>query len=204
MKKGWFITFEGVDKAGKSTQIDLFTKTLRERGIPFLFTREPGGTPVSERIRQLLLDPESRMHPLCEALLYAASRGELVHTVLLPALAEGMNVVCDRYVDSSVAYQGFGRELGMGTVTDINRFATGGLMPDLTFFLSLPPKEAEKRSTGPKDRIESAAVDFHERVYNGYLTLARTFAERIAVIDASASIQAVHAAIVAAFDARIR
>ena len=147
----WFITFEGTDKAGKSTQIALFETYLRQRGIAYLFTREPGGCPVSERIREVILDPENQMHPLCEALLYAAARSELVHSVLLPQLQKGVNIVCDRYVDSSIAYQGFGREMGMDVIAGINAYATESLMPDLTFFLAMDPERARQRTggTGP-------------------------------------------------------
>lgn len=198
----WFITFEGTDKAGKSTQIALFETYLRQRGIAYLFTREPGGCPVSERIREVILDPENQMHPLCEALLYAAARSELVHSVLLPQLQKGVNIVCDRYVDSSIAYQGFGREMGMDVIAGINAYATENLMPDLTFFLAMDPERAMQRAQGEQDRMEQAGRDFRQRVYQGYCTLAQREPARFCVIDAAQSIQAVHAQIVRAFEAR--
>lgn len=198
----WFITFEGTDKAGKSTQIALFETYLRQRGIAYLFTREPGGCPVSERIREVILDPENQMHPLCEALLYAAARSELVHSVLLPQLQKGVNIVCDRYVDSSIAYQGFGRQMGMDVIAGINAYATESLMPDLTFFLAMDPERAMQRAQGEQDRMEQAGRDFRQRVYQGYCTLAQREPGRFCVIDAAQSIQAVHAQIVRAFEAR--
>ena len=199
MQKGWFITFEGLDKAGKTTQINLFCEFLRDSNIPYLFTREPGGNPVSEKIREMLLDKNNTIGPMSEALLYAAARSELVQTVLRPSVDSGQNVVCDRYVDSSIAYQGFGRELGLEAVKDINEYATGGLMPDLTFFLSLSPEAAQRRSSGEKDRIESAESAFHERVYLGYQTISRLAPERFVTIDANRPIQAVQNDIRAAF-----
>ena len=198
----WFITFEGTDRAGKSTQIALFQTYLDRRGIAHLFTREPGGCPVSERIREVILDPENQMHPLCEALLYAAARSELVHKVLLPQLQMGVNIVCDRYVDSSIAYQGFGREMGMDVIAGINAYATEKLMPDLTFFLSMDPECAMQRASGEQDRIEQAGRNFRQRVYQGYCTLAQREPTRFCVIDAAQSIENVHAQIVRAFEAR--
>lgn len=202
MQKGWFVTFEGLDKAGKTTQINLFCDFLHEKNISFLFTREPGGNPVSEKIRSLLLDPQNIISPMCEAMLYAAARSELVHSVLQPAIDSGCNVVCDRYVDSSVAYQGFGRELGMDAVLDINAHATGGLMPNLTFFLCLSPEDAKLRARGEKDRIESAESAFHERVYHGYQTISAMEPERFCIIDANRPIDVVQNEIRAAFCAR--
>ncbi len=202
MKKGWFITFEGLDKSGKTTQINLFCAYLRSRNIPFVFTREPGGNPVSEKIRSLLLDPGNAMHPMCEAMLYAAARSELVQTVIRPALLSGQNVVCDRYVDSSVAYQGFGRELGMDTVRNLNVFATDGLMPDLTYFLSISPAAATLRSAGSKDRIESSDTAFHERVRSGYEALCKAEPARFCVIKADDSVEQVEAFIRQSFKER--
>jgi len=201
-QRGWFIVFEGLDKAGKTTQINLFREFLQKRDVPFLFTREPGGTEVGEKIRTLLLDPQNNMNPMCEALLYAAARSELVKTVLKPSIESGQNVVCDRYVDSSIAYQGFGRELGMDRVRDLNVFATGGLMPDLTIYLSLSVSEANSRTSGAKDRIEGAEADFHERVHRGYQTLYTLEPHRFCVIDAKKDIEQVHKEIVCAFSTR--
>ncbi len=199
MQKGWFITFEGLDKAGKTTQINLFCDFLREKNIPFLFTREPGGNPVSEKIRDLLLDPKNTISPMCEALLYAAARSELVQTVLRPYIESGQNIVCDRYVDSSVAYQGFGRELGLDAVKNINDYATGDLMPDMTFFLCLSPADAQLRVSGEKDRIESAESAFHERVYQGYQAISALEPKRFCTIDANRPINVVQNEIRAAF-----
>jgi dTMP kinase len=202
MKKGWFITFEGLDKAGKTTQIELFCDYLRTLDLPFMFTREPGGNPVSERIRALLLDPESRMHPMCEVLLYAASRSELVESVIEPALMGGENVVCDRYVDSSIAYQGFGRGLGMEAVRTINEHATRGIAPDMTVYLRIAPEVALARAAGPKDRIEGAGAAFYARVFGGYEALCEAECGRIVAIDADRPVAVVHEDVRRAFTAR--
>ena len=157
MKRGLFITFEGPDGAGKSTQIENLRNYLEELGLDAVFTREPGGTELSERIRDMLLDPDNKgMASRTEALLYAASRAELVEKVIQPALDEDKIVVCDRYIDSSLAYQGYGRELGMIPVLSLSQFATQDLMPALTIMLMLEPEEGRARLDQDNlDRLES-------------------------------------------------
>ena len=200
MKKGLFITFEGPDKAGKSTQIRLFCEYLEKNGIPHLLTREPGGCEVSEQIRNIILDIQNDMGPLCEAMLYAASRAELVRQVIRPALEQGTLVVCDRYVDSSIAYQGFGRKLGYDYVKELNDAAIDGVLPDLTFFLQIDPDKAIGRmGEEQKDRLEAAGQDFRSRVMQGYERLAAESAGRYAVIQADKSIPEVHQQIIAAY-----
>jgi len=187
MNKGLFISFEGPDGSGKSTQLALLKSYCQEKGYEILCTREPGGTAISEKIRELLLDyRNTEMIAEAEALLYAASRAQLVKQVIKPALEEGKIVLSDRFMDSSIAYQGFGRKLGDG-VRLINEFAVQGLQPDLTFFLDLDPKEGKNRvlALGKPDRIEGEAMNFHYAVYEGYKELCKHYAFRYVRIDAS-------------------
>jgi dTMP kinase len=180
-----FVTFEGLDGSGKSTQADLLAQTLGREGREVVATREPGGTPLGERIRGLLLDG-GRMSAQAEAALFAAARAELVAEVIRPALARGADVVCDRFLDSSLAYQGLARGLGVEAVLELNELALGGLMPDRTFLLLLRPEDAAGRSSGLRDRIESEGLELARRVDEGYRRLAETFPERIVPIDATA------------------
>ncbi len=196
---GGFITFEGPDKAGKSTQIRLFCEYLTSLGLPYVQTREPGGCPVSEKIRAVILAPENEMGALCEAFLYAAARSELVRTVIRPALRAGNLVVCDRYIDSSIAYQGYGRELGAPLVRELSEIATECLWPDLTFYFAVDPDIAAKRSFGPKDRLETGGAAFKRRVAEGYRHLYQQNKAHSYLIDGNASIEQVHRQIVAGF-----
>ena len=179
-----FVTFEGIDGSGKSTQAALLRTRLEAEGYEVVATREPGGTELGERIRELLLHGE-HMTAWAEALLYAASRAQHVKEIVRPALERGAWVVCDRYVDSSVAYQGVGRGLGLDRVLDLNLAAVGGLVPDRTFLLELNVAELSARLQGDHDRLEREAQDFHERVVAGYRELAGRFPERIVVLDAT-------------------
>lgn len=199
-----FITFEGGDGSGKSTQITKLQNTLRKKGYDVLLTREPGGTLISERIRQLILDKNNReMMPVAEALLYAAARAQLVSQVIRPALEEGRIVICDRFLDSSTAYQGFGRQLG-DAVNVINGFAIDGCMPDLTIFLKLDPEAGRGRiGSREKDRIEMEPDAFHRRVAEGYRWLEEHYPERILAVDASGSIEKIAATIEKAVMERI-
>jgi len=179
-----FVTFEGIDGSGKSTQAELLRARLEVDGYDVVATREPGGTELGERIRELLLHG-GHVSPWAEALLYAASRAQHVDEVIRPALERGAWVVCDRYVDSSVAYQGVGRSLGLERVLDLNLSAVGGLMPDRTFLLALDVAELRGRLPGDHDRLERESGDFHARVSSGYEELATRFPERIFVLDAA-------------------
>ncbi len=192
MKQGLFITLEGMDGAGKSTQITAIRKLLETKGHEVIVTREPGGTAISEKIREIILDRENaEMDPMTEALLYAAARAQHVARVIRPALEQGTHVVCDRFIDSSIAYQGYGRGLG-DSVSIINAYAAAGCVPDITFFLRLEPDVSKGRiQEGSLDRIELEAMDFHQRVFHGYEELALQFSERIITIDAAEEISAV-------------
>ena len=201
MKKGIFITFEGTDGSGKSTQIERFAAYIRERGFDMLLTREPGGTDVSEKIRSIILDPENTEEsPVTEALLYAASRAQLVSEKIKPALEKGTVVICDRFVDSSIAYQAYARDLG-DDVLKINEFAVQGVMPDITFFLDIDPESAKKRRAerGTSDRLENEGLGFQIRVYEGYKKLIEKYPDRFRVIDAKKSPDEVFEDIVKAF-----
>ena len=189
MSRGYFITFEGGDGSGKSTQIKKLQEYLQAKGLSTVLTREPGGTPISEKIRQIILDKDNaEMSDITETLLYAAARAQLVNEVIRPAVERGDIVICDRFVDSSMAYQAYGRGLG-DMVWDINEKAIDGCMPDLTILLRLDPEQGKGRiSSREQDRIELSSSDFHRRVYEGYLALEKRFPERIRGIDASGEI----------------
>ncbi|MEA4854709.1 MAG: dTMP kinase [Christensenella sp.] len=187
--KGLFITFEGVDGCGKSTQMRFLSEYLEaEKGITPVLTREPGGCNIAEKIRELVLDVQNReMGDRTEALLYAAARAQHTSEVIRPAVDAGKVILCDRFIDSSLAYQGVGRELGIHEVMEINRFAMGDMMPDKTFFLDFPPHLAFERMSKKRvhDRLETQEKDFYIMLYNGFVELAQTYPQRIVRIDAS-------------------
>ncbi len=190
MARGMFITFEGIEGCGKSTQVDLLRKHLTALGHEVLVTREPGGCPIGEKVRDILLDPgNSGMTALTELLLYEASRAQHVADVIRPALEAGVTVISDRFYDASTAYQGHARGLGADKVIELNLVATGGLKPDLTIVLDLPASEGLRRLGRDLDRIESEAIDFHEKVRNGYIELARKDPDRVKVVDSSGTIE---------------
>ncbi len=189
--KGLFITLEGGDGAGKSTQIRNIERFFREKGLVVVHTREPGGTAISEKLRDILLDNHnSEMYAETEMLIYAASRAQHVRELVLPALERGEIVICDRFVDSSVAYQAYGRELG-DMVAEVNRHATGGLRPDITFWLDIDPAAGRARAAkaGDLDRLELEKMDFHYRVYEGYRIIAEQEPDRVRRIDASDTVE---------------
>jgi dTMP kinase len=181
-----FVTFEGVDWSGKSTQAALLAGWLAEEGRTVLLTREPGGTPVAEAVRDVVLHGHD-MTPWAEAALYAAARADHVEHAIRPALERGEDVVCDRYIDSSVAYQGIGRGLGEDRVRELNLMVTRGLLPDRTFLVLLDPEEARRRGAGQPDRIEREGNDFWSRVHGGFRSLAAASPDRIVTLDGSRS-----------------
>lgn len=188
-----FITFEGLDGAGKSTQIERLLHKFQAQGLRVVMTREPGGTEIGDALREILLDPKyTALSPRTEALLYAASRAQLLHQVIRPALERGDIVLCDRYVDASLAYQGAGLGLGSEEVARLNRFATEDLKPDLTFLFDLPVQESQSRvlharSGAAPDRIERRDAEYFHRVRQEFLRIAAVDPERVVVLDATAS-----------------
>lgn len=202
--KGKFIVFEGIDGSGKTTQLQLLGKYLSGRGYPVQLTREPGGTRVGEQIRELLLNPQyGELVPVAEALLYAAARAQHVAQVILPALEEGKIVLCDRFIDSSLAYQGFGRGVDVSLLEQVNGAAAGGLVPDLVLILDFCRESGMDRLSRPGreiDRIEGEACEFHRRVRSGYLALAARNPLLYRVIDACRPVEQVHRDIVEAVE----
>ena len=194
-----FITFEGCEGVGKSRQIHLLEEYLKQNNIKYYLTREPGGTAVSEQIRNVILDGKNvSMTDECEALLYAAARVQLLKENVAPRLDNGELVLCDRYIDSSFAYQGYARGLGVEFVEKINDYAIKNFMPDYTIFLNLPPELAFKRKGGADkgDRLELSGMDFHNKVYQGYLDLSKKYKDRFIVIDASGEKNQTHQKII--------
>lgn len=197
-KRGMLITFEGPDGSGKTTQIELLKKYLKEKAYEVVITREPGGTNISEKIRNIILDNKnSEMCGMCEALLYAASRAQLVHEVIKPALNAGKMVITDRFVESSLVYQGIGRKLGVERIRNINEAAVDGLRADFIFMLSISYEEGLKRKEMQRDldRLENSGDDFHRMVFEGYIEISKV-SDRIITIDANRDIQSIHRDIV--------
>ncbi|HLC20608.1 MAG TPA: dTMP kinase [Candidatus Methylomirabilis sp.] len=200
---GLFVTFEGGEGSGKTTQLKLLGTHLRALAEEVVETRDPGGTTIGKEIRTLLLSPESApMSDAAELLLYEASRAQLVREVVAPSLARGAVVLCDRFTDSTLAYQGFGRGLDLDMIRRLNQFATDGLAPDLTVLLDLDPGMGLLRCTkgsgalpSSRDRIEAEPLDFHQRIREGYLALARDDPDRIRVIDARLGVTEVEMAV---------
>ena len=207
MKKGLFITFEGIDGCGKSTQCELLKNYLEGNNKEYIFVREPGGTIIGERIREILLDKKNtQMTPRTELLLFEAARAQITDEVIKPAIESGKIVLCDRFFDSSSAYQGMARGMGMDYVSGLNMAATGGLKPDITFFFDISAEEAfERRGKRGEasDRIELAGLKFQEDVRKGYLEIAKGSAGRIVTIDATKSIQDIFEEMLQALEGKI-
>ncbi len=195
MKRGFFIVFEGGEGAGKSVQTQLLASRLRHEQFDVLVTREPGGTRIGEQIRAITHNPDNvDLDPLAEAYLMAASRAQHVRETIFPALEDGKIVISDRFVDSSIAYQGYGRELGEDSIVAMNERAVNGAAPDLIILLDIPPSVGHgrlDREGKQKDRLDMQQKDFYERVRAGFLTLAKTHASRYVVVDATADIEKV-------------
>jgi dTMP kinase len=180
--KSKFITFEGSEGCGKSTQSEMLYHYLKSKGLKVVYLREPGGVKLSEKIREILLNPESKISPEAETLLYMAARAQVVRDIIKPALEAGKIVICDRFLDSTIAYQGFGLGIDIGMIKAIGKFATLGIKPDLTLFLDLPVKNGLKHRDNYKDRIEQRSFKYHEKVRKGYLKLARLEPKRIKIV----------------------
>ena len=205
MERGKFITFEGCDGCGKSTQLKLLSKYLTENHIPHIFTREPGGGKISEAIREILLNGKNEnMTDECEALLFAAARVQHLSDRVEPALQEGKLVICDRYVDSSLAYQAYGRGLGREFVEKINAYALTNYRPDVTVFIDLTPETAFQRKHGAdeNDRMEKAGMEFHKRVYEGYKTVAGEEPNRVVCVNGEQTPEEIFADVVKILKAR--
>lgn len=186
--KGKFITFEGCEGVGKSTQVRFLKEYMTSTEQDCVFLREPGGTNISEDIRKIILDTKNtNMTNECETMLYCAARAQLIKEVIAPALKEGKTVICDRFIDSTFAYQGYARGLGADYVESLNDLACGNVKPDITIFLDLPPEEAFERKGGAdkNDRLEQENFEFHKKVYEGYKEAAKRHPKRIVCIDAS-------------------
>lgn len=192
MSKGLFITFEGGDGCGKTTQINLLDEYLRSKGYKTLLTREPGSKGLGIKLREILLNYDGEVSPVCESFLFLADRAQHVDCIIKPALEEGTIVLCDRHTDSTVAYQGYGRRLDLEQIHRLNKIATSGLKPDLTIVLDVDVETSQKRVGTEKDRMESAGIEFFERVRKGFLEIAKQEPERVKVVDSTQSIEEIH------------
>ena len=192
-RKGCFITFEGIDGSGKTTQLKLAERFLRKHGLPVLVLREPGSTPLSERIRRILLDKRMHISPVAELNLYLAARAELVEDVIAPALKEGRVILCDRFHDSTTAYQGYGRGLDIAVVEKMNRLAIGLHVPDLTLFIDVTYAVSLGRRKKKSDRLESESRAFFNKVRHGFLEIAARDKKRVTVIDGSPTVDEIFA-----------
>jgi len=190
LQQGFFLSFEGIEGCGKTTQITGLARRLQALGYLVVKTREPGGSPLSEQIRALLLDPNNQgMDPRCELLLFLAVRAQHVNETIRPALEKGAVVLCDRFTDATVAYQGYARGLGAAFVARLNRVATSGLSPNLTIFLDVPVALglARKKKAGHLDRLDRERANFHQAVRNGYIRIAEQHPRRVCTVDGTAS-----------------
>ena len=191
-----FITFEGIDYSGKSTQAMLLHEFLLRKKLKSILLREPGGTNISEKVREIILDRKHiEMTPVTEFLLFSASRSQLVSQVIKPHLEKGFVVICDRYYDSSTAYQGFGGEIDLRKIFSVNDFAAGGLKPDITFLIDITPAEAFKRAekrNGSRDRMENKTIKFYNRVQKGFLELANQNKRRFVILNGTLSVDQIH------------
>lgn len=198
--KGLFITFEGADGCGKSTQLKLLADYLTQKGYEVLITREPGAKGLGEKIREILLNYDGVVADRCESFLFLADRAQHVDTIINPAIAEGKIVLCDRHTDSTVAYQGYGRGLDLSRVRMLNDLAVNGRYPDLTFVFDIDVETSMSRVGETKDRMESAGIEFFNRVRNGYLEIAKAEPERVKVVDSSRTIEEIHQDVVKIFE----
>ena len=192
MQRGLFITFEGADGCGKTTQLNLLKDYLENNGYEVVLTREPGGKGLGEKVREILLNYDGEVSNRCESFLFLADRAQNIDIIVNPAIEQGKIVLCDRHTDSSVAYQGYGRGLDINQINTLNNLATNGKKPDLTLVFDVDIETSMKRVGNEKDRMESAGNDFFNKVRNGYLELAKQEPERIKVIDSTQSIENVH------------
>ncbi len=196
MTQGLFITFEGPDGCGKTTQMNLLAQYFEKKGKKVVLTREPGGKGLGEKVREILLNYNGEVSDRCESFLFLADRAQNIDIIVKPAVEKGEIVLCDRHIDSTVAYQGYGRGLNINEINILNNLATGGRKPDLTLVFDVDVETSMKRVGKEKDRMESAGIDFHNRVRNGYLELAKQEPDRIKVLDATKTIEEIHEKVV--------
>ena len=199
MTKGLFITFEGTDGCGKTTQIELLKQYFENVGKTVLLTREPGAKGLGTKLREILLNYDGVVSPNCESFLFLADRAQHIDTIIKPALERGEVVLCDRHTDSTIAYQGYGRQLDIERIKMLNKIATSGLTPDLTFVFDIDLETAKKRLNRDKDRMESSGDDFFQRVRKGYLKIGMLEPERVKIIDGTLSIEDIHSRIIKYF-----
>ena len=192
MKKGLFITFEGCDGCGKTTQIELLNEYLKNKGFETLLTREPGAIGLGVKLREILLNYDGEVSPNCESFLFLADRAQHIDCIIKPALQKGKVILCDRHTDSTVAYQGYGRGLDIERINMLNNLATSGLKPDLTIVLDVDVETSMQRVGKEKDRMESAGIEFFKRVRNGFLEIAKKEPDRVKVINSADTIENIH------------
>ena len=192
MKTGLFITFEGADGCGKTTQLKLLAEYLMKNGRDVVITREPGAKGLGEKVREILLNYDGVVSDRCESFLFLADRAQNIDVIVNPAVEAGQIVLCDRHIDSTVAYQGYGRGLDIERINMLNNIATNSRKPDLTIVFDIDVETSQKRVGSEKDRMESAGIEFHNRVRNGYLEIAKQEPQRVKVIDASGDIEDIH------------
>ncbi len=197
MTKGLFITFEGVDGCGKTTQIELLKKYFENNGRTVLLTREPGAKGLGVKLREILLNYDGEVSPNCESFLFLADRAQHIDTIIKPAVERGEIVLCDRHTDSTVAYQGYGRGIDLNRINLLNDIATSGMKPDLTFIFDIDIDTSMSRVGKEKDRMESAGVEFFKKVREGYLAIAKQEPQRVKLIDGSKSIDDIHSEVLA-------
>ncbi len=193
MQKGLFITFEGADGSGKTTQLNNIKTFLEEKGYDVVITREPGALDIGQKIRNILLHHDGIVADRCEMFLFLADRAQHVETFIKPAIQSGKIVLCDRHTDSTIAYQGYGRGQDIELLKKLNSIAVNGLIPDLTLLFDVSTETAQQRVGNEKDRMESAGIEFHKKVRNGYLELQKEYPNRIKLINANNSIETVFA-----------
>ena len=203
MKKGLFITFEGADGCGKTTQIELLEKYLCNKGLKILKTREPGAKGLGVKLREILLNYDGEVSSQAESFLFLADRAQHIDCIIKPALQEGQIILCDRHTDSTVAYQGYGRGLDLARINSLNSIATGGLKPDLTIIFDIDVETSMQRVGKNKDRMESAGIEFFNRVRNGYLEIAKQEPERVKLINSADTIENIHKKVVETVESKL-
>lgn len=200
MKRGLFITFEGADGCGKTTQLNLLKDFLTNKGHDVVVTREPGAAGLGEKLRDILLNYDGQVSDRCESFLFLADRAQNIDTIVKPAITAGKIVLCDRHIDSSTAYQGYGRGLDINRIKKLNSIATDGFLPDLTLIFDVDIETSMKRVGKDKDRMESAGAEFFNRVRNGYLEIAKQEPDRIKVLNAANTVENIHHEVIAVVD----